>query len=497
MTRFTAFFLLFLVNSSFTRAQNSEKANQKISIDTTAIELKDYNAAVLFDAAFQAEFFEDAPNDSIKNSVNEGLVNTGDFPELNTDTLKSRLEHLDTKTPFHISYNPALETIIRKNLKQRKELYERLMKLSQYYFPLFEEVFDREGIPLEIKYLAIVESGLKPKAKSRVGATGLWQFMFTTGKYYNLEVSSYVDERSDPVRSTIAAAQYLKSLYNIFKDWDLALAAYNSGPGNVTKAIRRSGGYTNYWNIRPFLPRETAGYLPAFLATMYLFEYAEQHGFDVPNHHHPITKTDTVHVKNTISLKQVSEVIDVDLNTLTSLNPSYKLGIVPYVKDKHYSLRLPLEAVGLFVSNEDAIYAYAKEVFDQREKPLPKFFNLDTKIRYKVKPGDYLGKIANKFGVRVSQIKQWNGMRSDQLKAGSRLTIFTRNPQPQSPQNPSKPSKKSGNEVVYEVRQGDSLWSISKKYSGVSVENLQKWNGISGDDLKPGMKLIVSKQNNP
>ena len=196
MTRFSAFFLLLLVNSSFTGAQNSEKANQKISVDTTAIELKDYNSAVLFDAAFQAEFFEDAPNDSIKNSINEDLVNTGDFPELNTDTLKSRLEHLDTKTPFHISYNPALETIIRKNLKQRKDLYERMMKLSQYYFPLFEEVFDREGIPLEIKYLAIVESGLKPKAKSRVGATGLWQFMFTTGKYYDLEVNSYVDNRN-------------------------------------------------------------------------------------------------------------------------------------------------------------------------------------------------------------------------------------------------------------------------------------------------------------
>ena len=497
MIRFSCFLLFLTVNSFFSGAQNSEKANQKISIDTTAIELEDYNSAALFDAALQAEFFDDLTNDSIKNNVSEDFTNEGDILELNTDTLKLRLEYLDAKTPFHISYNPALETIIRKNLKQRKDLYEWMMKLSQYYFPLFEEVFDREGIPLEIKYLAIVESGLKPKAKSGVGATGLWQFMFTTGKYYNLEVNSYVDERSDPVRSTIAAARYLKSLYNVFKDWDLALAAYNSGPGNVTKAIRRSGGYTNYWNIRPFLPRETAGYLPAFLATMYLFEYAEQHGFDVPNHHHSITKTDTVHVKNTISLKQVSEVLDVDLNTLTSLNPSYKLGIVPYVKDKNYTLRLPLEAVGLFVSNEDAIYAYAKEAFDKREKPLPQFFNLDTKIRYKVKSGDYLGKIANKFGVRISQIKQWNGMRSDQLKAGSRLTIFTRNPQSQSSQNSSKNSKKSSNEVVYEVREGDSLWSISKKYSGVSVENLQKWNGISGNDLKPGMKLIVSKQNNP
>jgi membrane-bound lytic murein transglycosylase D len=341
MLRFSAFLLFILLNSTFSIAQNAKKANNRISIDTTAIELEDYKSAVLFDAALQAEFFDDTEHDSIFNNPNEDLTRAVNSSELNTDTLKSRLEQLDAKTPFHISYNPALETIIRKNLKQRKDLYERLMKLSQYYFPLFEQVFDTEGIPLEIKYLSIVESGLNPKAKSRVGATGLWQFMFSTGKYYNLEVSSYVDERSDPVRSTIAAAQYLKALFKVFKDWDLALAAYNSGPGNVTKAIRRSGGYTNYWNIRPFLPRETAGYLPAFLATMYLFEYAEQHGFDVPSHQNPITKTDTVHVKNTISLKQVSEVINVDLNILTFLNPSYKLGIVPFIKDKNYALRLP------------------------------------------------------------------------------------------------------------------------------------------------------------
>jgi membrane-bound lytic murein transglycosylase D len=303
------------------------------------------------------------------------------------------------------------------------------MKLSQYYFPLFEEIFDREGIPLEIKYLAVVESALRPAAKSRVGATGLWQFMFSTGKYYDLEVSSYVDERCDPVRSTIAAAKYLKSLYKSFDDWDLALAAYNSGPGNVTKAIRRSGGYKNYWNIRPFLPSETAGYLPAFLATMYLFEYAPQHGFDVSRHKMPLIKTDTVQIKNIISLKQVSEVIDIDLATLEFLNPSYKLGIIPVTKNKNYVLRLPIETIGAFVSNEEQIYAYAQTEFDRLEKPLPKFYKLDTKIRYKVQPGDYLGKIANKFRVKISQIKKWNDLRSDQLKAGSRLTIFTRNPQ--------------------------------------------------------------------
>ncbi|MDA8571808.1 transglycosylase SLT domain-containing protein [Flavobacteriaceae bacterium] len=427
--RILTFIFVLLLNLSFSQTQISKQFDPKIVIDTTAIELQDYNNALLYDAQWRAEFFDDSLYDSISKAVNENTSEAVNFAALSLDTLQSRLQQLDAKTPFHIHYNPALETLIKKYLKQRKVLYERLMKLSQYYFPLFEDIFDREGIPLEIKYLAIVESALRPNAKSRVGATGLWQFMFSTGKYYDLEVSSYVDERCDPVRSTIAAAKYLKSLYKVFNDWDLALAAYNSGPGNVTKAIRRSGGYQNYWNIRPFLPRETAGYLPAFLATMYLFEYAPQHGFNVSKHQMPIIKTDTIQIKRMISLKQVSAVIDIDLETLEFLNPSYKLGIIPYIKNKNYALRLPLEMVGTFVSNEDQIYAYAKAEFDRREKPLPKFFKLDTKIRYKVQPGDYLGKIAKKFRVRISQIKQWNGLRSDQLKAGSRLTIFTRNPQ--------------------------------------------------------------------
>ena len=427
--RILTFIFVLLLNLSFSQTQISKQFDPKIVIDTTAIELQDYNNALLYDAQWRAEFFDDSLYDSISKAVNENTSEAVNFAALSLDTLQSRLQQLDAKTPFHIHYNPALETLIKKYLKQRKVLYERLMKLSQYYFPLFEDIFDREGIPLEIKYLAIVESALRPNAKSRVGATGLWQFMFSTGKYYDLEVSSYVDERCDPVRSTIAAAKYLKSLYKVFNDWDLALAAYNSGPGNVTKAIRRSGGYQNYWNIRPFVPRETAGYLPAFLATMYLFEYAPQHGFNVSKHQMPIIKTDTIQIKRMISLKQVSAVIDIDLETLEFLNPSYKLGIIPYIKNKNYALRLPLEMVGTFVSNEDQIYAYAKAEFDRREKPLPKFFKLDTKIRYKVQPGDYLGKIAKKFRVRISQIKQWNGLRSDQLKAGSRLTIFTRNPQ--------------------------------------------------------------------
>ena len=210
--RILTFNFVLLLNLSFSQTQISKQFDPKIVIDTTAIELQDYNNALLYDAQWRAEFFDDSLYDSISKAVNENTSEAVNFAALSLDTLQSRLQQLDAKTPFHIHYNPALETLIKKHLKQRKVLYERLMKLSQYYFPLFEDIFDREGIPLEIKYLAIVESALRPNAKSRVGATGLWQFMFSTGKYYDLEVSSYVDERCDPVRSTIAAAKYLKSL---------------------------------------------------------------------------------------------------------------------------------------------------------------------------------------------------------------------------------------------------------------------------------------------
>ena len=189
-----------------------------------------------------------------------------DYPELPTDTLKARFKKLDARTPFNIEYNPALESVIKSYLKNRRKTIQRLIGLSHFYFPMFEEALDNYDIPLEVKYLAIVESALNPRARSRVGATGLWQFMFTTGKMYGFNVSSYVDERRDPIKSTDAAAQYLAKLYEIFGDWDLALAAYNSGPGNVNKAIRRSGGYQNYWNIRQNLPRETAGYVPSFFS---------------------------------------------------------------------------------------------------------------------------------------------------------------------------------------------------------------------------------------
>jgi len=268
-----------------------------ISKDATFFDLKDDLIAAKADSIWMQELYSTDRFEELYGSIvnqNDSIV---EYKELTTELLKQRLEIINTKTPFNVEYNAALENVIKNYLKSRRETMGKLIALSDYYFPMFEQELDKHNLPLEIKYLAVVESALVPKAQSRVGAKGLWQFMFTTGKMYGLEVSSYVDERSDPERATEAASKYLKSLYKSFNDWDLALAAYNSGPGNVSKAIRRSGGQTNYWKIRNWLPRETAGYLPAFLATMYIFEFAEEHGFKSNGPRYHQIATDTISIK--------------------------------------------------------------------------------------------------------------------------------------------------------------------------------------------------------
>jgi len=461
-------------------------------IDLTQ-ELQDDEFASEIDKKWIKELYSTSLFDTIYRDVTDLKYEAVYYPKLSTDTLKARLQRLNARTPFNVEYNPQLENLIKRWLKTRHQSMERLMGLSKYYFPMFEREMDNYNIPLEMKYLSIVESALKSRAKSRVGATGLWQFMYATGKQYGLDVSSYVDERSDPIKSTKSAATYLARLYKIFGDWDLALAAYNSGPGNVSKAIRRSGGYKNYWNIRPNLPRETAGYVPAFLATMYIFEYANEHGFVQHKPQFNYIETDTIHVKQMITLDQVSEFTGVKMETLQFLNPSYKLDVIPYIKGKNYTLRLPRNVVGTFVNNENKMYAFAKAEFNKREKLLPQLKNSDTKTRYRVRQGDYLGKIARKFGVRVSQLKQWNGLRSNNLKIGQRLTVYPRNPS--SITKVSKQSKSTTNfkGKTYKVKSGDSLWSISQKFSNVSVQDIKNWNDISGTNLKPGMILRVTK----
>ncbi|MGB3345321.1 MAG: LysM peptidoglycan-binding domain-containing protein [Aequorivita sp.] len=460
--------------------------------DSIVLNLKDMAIARKKDSLWLKELYQSDLFDDIYNSIVNQEYEAVDYDELPTELLKQRLKELDARTPFNVEYNPSLESVIKQYLKNRRGSLERMMGLSDYYFPMFEQELDKHNLPLELKYLAVIESALNPRAQSRVGATGLWQFMFSTGKMFGLDVSSYVDDRSEPIRATEAACKYLKSLNNSFNDWDLALAAYNSGPGNVSKAIRRSGGKTNYWDLRSYLPRETAGYVPAFLATMYIFEYATEHGFQKRPHRIPYVATDTIMVKEQISLQQVAEVTNLDIEELEFLNPAYKLGIIPVIKDKKYMLRLPLTSVGTFVNNEDAIYAYAKQKEENSEKSTPELYTQPEKIRYRVKSGDFLGRIADRYGVKVSQVQNWNGMRNSTIRVGQNLIIYPNKRTQDIAQN-TAPSQNSGSEKTYTVRDGDSLWSISQKFPGVSIQNIQKWNDISGTTLKPGTKLKIYK----
>lgn len=458
--------------------------------------MQDLPEAAKYDSLWMEVLYESASlSDEMFNEVSDLDYGKAYPTSLPTDTLKARLERLNQKTPFNIAYNPSLENVIKSFLFRKRELMEKMLTVSQFYFPLFEQQLDNYDIPLEMKYLAIVESALNPKARSRVGATGLWQFMYGTGKQYGLDVSSYVDDRSDPIKSTEAACKFLSQLYDIYGDWDLALAAYNSGPGNVNKAIRRSGGYKNYWNLRRYLPRETAGYVPAFLATMYLFEYADEHGLKGQKVDRAYFETDTVHVKSLITFDQVSELVGVGKEELKVLNPSYKLDVIPFVAGKSHTLRLPKYAMGIFVANEEAIYAHVKIELESKESPLPQLVEEaeQNRVRYKVRNGDYLGRIAERYGVGVSQVKQWNGLRGNNLRIGQRLTIYPRRV-PGETVAASNSSASASNSIpegakVHTVKSGDSLWTISRKYPGISVENLRQWNGISGSNLKPGTTL--------
>ena len=446
--------------------------------------------------------------------------------ELSTELLKARLKEMDAKSPFNIQYNPAVENVIKSFLKNRKKSFERLMAISEYYFPVFEEALAKENVPLEIKYLSIVESALNPKAVSRMGATGLWQFMYATGKEYNLNVDSFVDERSDPIKSSKAATQYMTKMYRIFGDWELVLASYNSGAGNVAKAIRRSGGQQNYWNIRKYLPKETQGYVPAFLATMYIYEYHKEHGI-VPNR--AMVKhfeTDTVMIKKEMSFKQIADLMDVPVSQIQLLNPAYKMNVVPFYPNKPHFLRLPKEKIGVFTSNEDKIYAYVDRERTKIEMPYyvtesrvastkdtsSNSSKFSSKTKYHtVRRGESLGLISNKYGVAVTDLKRWNNLRSNTINSGAKLKIISTVkesvPTPKvvptavdrqeetaiaSAETNNDSNSDDKETSIYTVQKGDNLSSIARKFN-ISVAELKELNNMDDAVVKLDSQLKVIK----
>ena len=347
-------------------------------------------------------------------------------PVFSDSVYESRIRHLDTKTPIDLVYNPYVKQYINVYTKQRRQQMSRMMGLAAYYFPVFEGILDQFNLPLELKYLALVESALNPKAKSWAGATGLWQFMYNTGKEYNLKVSSYVDERMDPYRATVAACEFFEKSYSVYGDWSLVLASYNSGSGNVNKAIRRSGGKRNYWQIRRFLPKETRSYVPAFIAVCYAMNYASDHKISSKNPRVLFHEVDTVEVKYQIDFEYLSSSLDISMSELEFLNPSYKINVIPKVEGRPYHLVLPIAKMGAFVENEKEIYAHFIELDAQKRKNYPKYSEQDERIVHRVKGGEYLGKIARRYGCSVKKIQQWNNLKNDNIRVGQRLILYVR-----------------------------------------------------------------------
>ena len=343
---------------------------------------------------------------------------------LNTDTIKARLVRLNKKTPIEISYTPELEDLIKKYINNRKKYFNESAELISHYFPIFEKALQNNKAPLELKYLPIVESRLNPRAISKAGATGLWQFMYAAAKENGLELNSYIDERMDPAKSSSSAAKYLLKLNAIYNDWILAVAAYNAGPRTISKAIIRSGGYKNFWNIRGFLPYETSRYVPSFIATMYVLEYAEEHQIALYKEGTTKNKTDTIHVKEQIAFSHISKVLKIPLDTIEFLNPSYIHKIIPKIKNKVQVITLPENHALLYAAKEKELYDYAKKEFESTEKPLPDLYSINSKIIYKIKYGDYLGSISKKFGVKTADIMRWNNLSSDKIRENQRLIIF-------------------------------------------------------------------------
>lgn len=448
-----------------------------------------------------------------------------DYPKDLPDSIYiERLQEIEQVVD--LSYNKVVKNYIKLYTEKRREQMEVMLGLSAYYFPIFEETLDKYDMPLEIKYLAIIESALNPTARSRVGANGLWQFMYGTAKSMKLEITSFVDERRDPLKATDAAARYLNKLHDIYGDWHLAVAAYNCGPGNVNRAIRRSGGKRNYWEIYYRLPRETRGYVPALIGATYAFEYHQEHNL-VPRYPEIPLMVDTIMVNDYLHFNQIVAKVDIDKEELRALNPMYRRDVIPAKKSKPYPLVMPNEKLMQFIDLDTAVFAYERSKYfpnntlvDPTTSTSSYFTPVDikgkSKVIYTVKAGDNVGYISSWFKVRASDLRYWNNIRRDMIRVGQKLAIYV-------PENDktkyekvntmsfaqkqasigksSAPAKKAEvipldpNYEYYTVRRGDTLWEIAQKYAGISADEIMRINQLKNDrSLYVGQKLKIKRK---
>ena len=428
-------------------------------------------------------------------------------PTYSPEVYQQRLLALDEKTPFKLTYNEPVQAYINLYALNRREQTQRMLGLKELYFPVFEQALDRYGLPQELKYLAVVESALYPGARSRAAAVGLWQFIVGTGKMYGMRVDSYVDERCDVYKSTDAACRYLKDLYGIFGDWELALAAYNCGPGNVNKAIRRSGGKMDYWSIYANLPRETRGYVPAFIAVNYIFNHAADHNMYpvIPNY--CAYEVDTIQVRYPLQLEQLAAITGANPQELLDLNPMFKTGYVPKM-DGPATIYVPRTLVAGIIAQEDTI---SRSYHPDISNPAPAVASAapartsgDRKSKtHVVRRGESLGVIASRNGVSVRDLRSWNNLRGDRIHAGQRLVVkqyeateaVTAKVQQVEADKAEAQEEGAPTEMEYiyhTIQPGDTLWGIAKNYPGVTVDDIKRLNGdLNTRHLNVGKKLKV------
>lgn len=496
----------------------------------TVLSLKEniQDSTIVYPQSFETDTQELMKNWYLQNYavVDRSGADLSDVPTDDKDFI-ARLRKMPTV--IEMPYNGVVRSYINMYTQRRRQLVEEMLGLSLYYMPFFEQALEKEGVPLELKYLPVIESALNPDAVSRVGATGLWQFMLTTAKGLGLEVNSIVDERRDPIRSSEMAAKYLKQLYNIYGDWSLAIASYNCGPGNVNKALRRAGGTADkkkdFWDIYFYLPQETRGYVPAFIAANYVMTYYKDHNLGKSLARRPIL-TDTIHVNKRVHFEQISAVLNIPMEELRVLNPQYRKDEIPG-DIRPYALTLPSQQIYSYIVSEDSIVAHNAALFARRDvvEPVnPSTVSDDgettTKLvvkYHKVRRNETISMVARKYGVSVSSIKKWNGLRSSRLKRGQTLKINTykkvRVEQPDTDEVENAdveeavvaetatevaPEKKKNEKTTtaprnperHKVQRGETLASIAGQY-GVTIADIREWNDLKSDNIMAGQVLVV------
>ena len=450
----------------------------------------------MLDLVSNISYFKDVYLDIDTAVMNIYDYGKDEVPVFDDTVYQQRIEALARQTTIPLTFNTHVKSFIELYANRRRQQSSRMLGLSYVYFPMFEEYLAKYNLPLELKYLAMVESALNPTAGSKAGAKGLWQFMLATGKDYGLRVTTLLDERYDPMKETVAACQFLQSLYARYGDWFLVLAAYNSGPGTVNKAIIRAGGVKNYWAIWPYLPKETRGYVPAFIAVTYLMNYATEHNIYPTNPGLLLHGTDTVMVRDRVGFDQINECIGVSMQDLVFFNPQYTKRIIPASKDFPCALRMPMKYTLRFAQLEDSIYSYTSKAEKAREVIEEKVEQVSDFVTHTVKKGESLGSIARKYHVTVSNIKQWNHLKRETIHVGQKLKIYRSGaPMAQVKSGGSKSGGSGGSQgtvKTHTVKQGETLSSISRKY-GCTVNDLKKWNNLKSNTVKVGQKLKIKK----